>query len=123
MQSRNLGLISQTVSDQLAEGKVCQSNLRLVILDIDTFVHNLSVTNLERTVHTRARPPYHTTTACPAATACRLTFSTRKCEWLTDRGLLSKTWNKNYKRLRNSIAAALKKDASCDSVKKYLSRP
>ncbi len=41
-------------------------------------------------------------------------------EWLTDRGLLSKTWNKNYKRLRNSIAAALKKDASCDSVKKYL---
>ena len=41
-------------------------------------------------------------------------------EWLTDRGLLSKTWNKNYKRLRNSVAAAIKKDASCDSVKQYL---
>ena len=41
-------------------------------------------------------------------------------EWLIDRGLLHKAWNKSYKRLRNSIASAINKDASCDSVKHYL---
>ena len=77
--SRNLGLTRQTVSNQLAEGKFLQSNLGVVILETDAIVHYPLVTNLERTVHSRARPPYHTTTTCPAVTAYRLTFSTRKC--------------------------------------------
>ena len=41
-------------------------------------------------------------------------------DWLIDRGLLYKTWNKNYKRVKNSIAVALSKEATCKAVKDYL---
>ena len=41
-------------------------------------------------------------------------------DWLIDRGLLYKTWNKNYKRVKNSIAAALSKESTCKAVKDYL---
>ena len=41
-------------------------------------------------------------------------------DWLIDRGLLYKTWNKNYKRVENSIAVALSKEATCKAVKDYL---
>jgi hypothetical protein len=34
--------------------------------------------------------------------------------------LLSKTWNKNYKRVKHSIGTALKKNATCESVKDYV---